>query len=111
MNDKHIHSPLFEYVDSQYWLRMISHLVDVSPLPCLRCFHGGWWCPQGAHRPQGAILWVARHDSQAEESFCSGDHPFSVNTLELVYTPCIDADKALQIWNTVWINEDMLLIW
>lgn len=20
----------------------------ISPLPCLRCFHGGGWCPQGA---------------------------------------------------------------
>lgn len=54
-------------------------LVDVSPLPCMRCFHGGWRCPQGAHRHRGAILWVARHDSQAEESFCSADCPLSIS--------------------------------
>lgn len=52
--------------------------VDVSPLPCLRCFHGGWRRPQGPHRHRGAILWVARHDCLVEGSFCSGD--CAVNT-------------------------------
>lgn len=76
-------------VAGKCWLAALAHddltlgrvgSVDVSPLLCLRCFHGGWRCPQGAHRRRGAILWVARHDCQAEESFCSGDCPVFVNT-------------------------------
>lgn len=76
------------------WLSVLAHddltvgrvgLVDVSPLPCLRCFHGGRRCPQGAHRRRGAILWVARHDSQAGESFCSGERPVFVNTWAYTY--------------------------